>query len=165
MGILTAFIEFEMQPKKALSSSKLFNGLWTFMKILFGVLILSAYIVDVYAIPKVLQIVVAGLDKVAWSYVIMIVIVGYRHGFGGFWRDFMNVSGWRRLSKVNYSVLMCHIFVYQMIMGSTMATGLVQMSQGLYLTLIVLTVGLSYAMGVIFYMVVELPAANILKFV
>lgn len=163
MGVATAFVLHEIRKNKfALNESGLFMFAWNLMKYLVSLLIFTTYILDTLPVHYPLFYgILASTIKLSWCFCIAVIILGYSHGFGGFWRDFMSASGWRRLSKLNYGVMMCHIFIYYLLMGPAYTSGMVYLNYG---TLTVMTLGLvtcSYVASAILHMLVEIPAANL----
>lgn len=163
MGVATAFVLLKIKKDEInLKQLKSFTFSWHAMKFLLLILVFAAFIIDPLPLESpIVWAALAGVVKLAWGFVVAVLILGYSNGFGGFWRDFMNAYGWKRLSKVNYSVMICHIFVYALFAGAILSQGSFQINYGLLGTMTVFFVGISYAVAVIFHMLVELPAANL----
>lgn len=164
MGVALAFGYNEVKNRKIdLKESKLFAFAWHFNKFLVILLINASFIIQRLPFEqRFVFAIVAGLNKVGWGATIAILVFGMQlGGYGGFWRALANAHGWRRLSKLNYAVLLIHVFCFQLLVGPAITLGPLQVSYGLIATLIVALVGVSYALAVIVHMLVELPASNL----
>lgn len=168
MGCGISFVVYDLKQKKVdLNSSKMFMFTWNLVKYLLPCLISAGLFlgfIPITAHYRLAFALFAAFYKFAWGFAIGCVIVGLQHGLGGVWRDFMNAAAWKRLSKLNYCVLLIQVFVFELFLGQVSTVAPVQVSYPFLMVMMFLLVGITYAIAVIFFMLIELPASNLFNY-
>lgn len=170
MGSAISFLIHEIHMKKVdLKLSTTFNFCWHLMKLSLPFLMMAGLFLGFIPMRYDLRLpfaIFAGFYKFIWSISIGVIIIGFQCGFanGGFWVDFMNASAWKRLSRLNYCVLLIQVVVFELFLGQIATTEPVHVSFNFLAIMMTLLVVLTYTLSVVFVMLIEQPSANLFNY-
>ncbi|XP_062550046.1 nose resistant to fluoxetine protein 6-like isoform X2 [Armigeres subalbatus] len=126
-------------------------------------LLLSAFMFYEYDFekPAVWIALFSALSKNLWGLIFGVMFVGLALGVGWFVKRLLSYPVFRPLGKITYAVYLCHLFVIRSTMGN--ARQPIYVSDMHILVATSSTLVLSYIMGLLLYLGIELPFSNLLK--
>ncbi|XP_058833864.1 nose resistant to fluoxetine protein 6-like [Topomyia yanbarensis] len=143
--------------------SKLFLLAWYSALPMAILLLLSAYIFYAYDFekPAIWIACYAAISKNLWGVIFGVMYVGLAFGVGWFFKRLLNNPIFRPLGKVTYAVYLCHLFVIRATLGNIRQP--IYISDVRILVSTSSTLVLSYILGLLLCLGIEIPLSNLQK--
>ncbi|XP_055607880.1 nose resistant to fluoxetine protein 6-like isoform X2 [Uranotaenia lowii] len=127
------------------------------------ILLLSAYMFYAYDFqkPAFWISLYAAVSKNLWGAIFGVLFLGVAFGVGGFLKRLLNNPIFRPLGKITYAVYLCHLFIVRTTLGNIRQP--IYVSDVRILVSTSSTLVLSYIMGLLLCLMVEIPLSNIQK--
>ncbi|XP_055629971.1 nose resistant to fluoxetine protein 6-like [Toxorhynchites rutilus septentrionalis] len=126
-------------------------------------LLLSAYIFYAYDFekPAIWIAIYAAFSKNLWGVILAVLFVGLAFGVGGTLKRLLSNPIFRPLGKVTYAVYLCHSFVIRTTLGNIRQP--IYVSDVRILVSTSSTLVLSYILGLLLCLGIEIPLSNLQK--